>query len=78
MDLEHSRVNTEILLHPPAPYAVWRAQGKEVGRRGRTSHLDGPNGRVPELHHAICIVLQLVYAPLLDQQLMLLEVLGTF
>lgn len=48
-----------------------------MGRRGGTPHLDGPNGRVPKLHHAICVILQLVYAPLLGQQLMLLEVLGT-
>lgn len=39
------------------------------------SHLDGPNGRVPELDHALCVILQLVYTLFLGQQLMLLEVL---
>lgn len=45
--------------------------GGEVG----PSHLDGPNGRVPELDHALCVILQLVYTLFLGQQLMLLEVL---
>lgn len=39
-------------------------------------HLDGPHGRVSELHHSLPVILQLVHALLLAQQLVLLEVLG--
>lgn len=75
MDLEHSRLNTEILLYPPALCSVWGAQGKRGQARAGPPHLDGPNGRVPKLDHALCVILQLVYALLLGQQFMLLEVL---
>lgn len=75
MDLEHSRLNTEILLHPPALCSVWGAQGEGGRARAGLPHLDGPNGRVPKLEHALCVILQLVYTLLLGQQFMLLEVL---
>lgn len=73
MDLEHSRVSTEISL-PSDSYSVWGARGRG-GVWAGPPHLDGPNGRVPKLDHALRVVLQLVYTPLLGQQLVLLEVL---
>lgn len=48
----------------------------EAAGNVQPSHLDGPHGRMPELHHALPIILQLVHALLLAQQLVLLEVLG--
>lgn len=88
MDLEHSRVSTESRhTHQPSILSgehrvgLWSGGGVGWSGGGGTAwegppHLDGPNGRVPQLQHALCVILQLVYTVLLRQQLVLLEVLG--
>lgn len=62
---------------PPPGSPGWREQGSPRLRGLWAGHLDGPRGRVPELYHAFSVVLQLVHALLLAQQLVLLEVLGS-
>lgn len=60
----------------PQPLGSSPMDAAGVPEAAGPSHLDGPHSRVPELHHALPVVLQLVHTLLLAQQLMLLEVLG--
>lgn len=76
MDLEHSGggggVSAGTLPRPPASCLGSAGLGAWAG----PPHLDGPDGWVPEFHHALCVILQLVNTLLLGQQFVLLKVLG--